>query len=80
MLIPNSNLNHIDLAKRDQNVNSDPKKQAQEAISLEKKVTDCHLSVFFNDTAVEQPTSQKHLDIHLYEKLGFNALIKTKVS
>ena len=41
---------------------------------------DCHPSVLFSDTIVERSTSQKHLDIHLDEKLDFNAHIKKKIS
>ena len=41
---------------------------------------DCHPSVFFNDTIVEQLKIQKHLGILLYEKLDFNAYIKEKIS
>ena len=41
---------------------------------------DCHPSVFFNDTIVERSTNQKHLGIHLDEKLDFNAHIKEKIS
>ena len=36
--------------------------------------------VFFNDTIVERSTSQKHLGIHLDEKLDSNAHIKEKIS
>ena len=60
--------------------NPDPKKQAQEVIFSRKRVKDCHPSVFFNDTIVERSTSQKHLGIHLDEKLDFNAHIKEKIS
>ena len=59
--------------------NPDPKKQAQEVIFSRKRVKDCHPSVFFNDTIVERSTSQKHLGIHLDEKLDFNAHIKKKI-
>ena len=58
--------------------NPDPKKQAQEVIFSRKRVKDCHPSVFFNDTIVER-SSQKHLGIHLDEKLDFNAHIKKKI-
>ena len=60
--------------------NPDPKKKAQEVIFSRKRVKDCHPLVFFNDTLVEQSTSQKHLGIHLDEKLDFNAHIKEKIS
>ena len=60
--------------------NPDPKKQAQEVIFSRKRVKDCHPSVFFNDTIVERSTSQKHLGIHLDEKLDFNAHMKEKIS
>ena len=60
--------------------NPDPKKQAQEVIFSRKRVKDCHPSVFFNDTIVERSTNQKHLGIHLDEKLDFNAHIKEKIS
>ena len=59
--------------------NPDPKKQAQEVIFSRKRVKDCHPSVFFNDTIVER-SSQKHLGIHLDEKLDFNAHMKEKIS
>ena len=55
--------------------NPDPKKQAQEVIFSRKRVKDCPPSVFFNDTVVEQSTSQKHLGIHLDENLDFSMLI-----
>ena len=45
--------------------NPDPKRHAQEVIFSRKRVKDCHSSVFFNGTLVEQSTSQKHLGIHL---------------
>ena len=60
--------------------NPDPKKQAQKVIFSRKRVKGCHLSVFFNDTVVERLTSQKHLGIHLDEKLDFNGHIKEKIS
>ena len=60
--------------------NPDPKKQAQEVIFSRKRVKDCHPSVFFNDTIVERSTSQKHLGIHLDEKLDFNAHMKEKIT
>ena len=45
---------------------------------------DCHPSVFFNNVVglypVEQTTSQKHLGIHLDEKLNFNAPINDKAN
>ena len=41
---------------------------------------DYHPSFFFNDTIVEQSTSQKYLDIYLDEKLDVNAHIKEKIS
>ena len=53
--------------------NPDPQKQAQEVIFSRKRVKDCHESVFFND-------SQKHLGIHLDEKLDFNVHIREKIS
>ena len=59
--------------------NPDPKKQAQEVIFSRKRVKDCHPSVFFNDTIVER-SSQKHLGIHLDEKLDFNAHMKEKIT
>ena len=52
--------------------NPDPKKQAQ-VIFSRKRVKDCHPLVFFNDAVKEQSTNQKHLGIHLDEKLDFNA-------
>ena len=45
-----------------------------------KRAKDCHPSVFYNDTAVEQSTSQKHFGTHLDEKLDFSAHIKEKIS
>ena len=41
---------------------------------------ECHPSVFFNGTVVEQLTIQKHLGIHLDEKVDFNAHIKGNIS
>ena len=60
--------------------NPDPKEQAQEVIFSRKRVKDCHPLVFFNDAVKEQSTNQKHLVIHLDEKLDFNAHIKEKIS
>ena len=60
--------------------NPKPKKQAQEVIFSRKRVKDCHPSVFFSDTIVEQSKSQKRLCIHLDKKLDFNAHIKQKIS
>ena len=38
------------------------------------------ISDFFNNAIVQQSTSQKHLGIHLDEKLDFNAHIKEKIN
>ena len=39
-----------------------------------------HLSVFFSNAGVEQSTGQKHLGIHLDQKLEFNVQIKGKIN
>ena len=68
--------------------NPNSKKQAQKLFFSRKRVKDCHPSVFFcflfffffSGTVVEQLTSQKHLGIHLDEKLDFNAHMKEEIS
>ena len=60
--------------------NPDPMRQAPENIFSRKRMEDCHPSVFINDTIAECSTSQEHLDIHLDQKLDFNAHIKEKIS
>ena len=59
--------------------NPDRKKQSQEVIFSRKRVKDCHPPVFFNDAVVEQSANQKHLGIHLDEKLDSNAHMKEKI-
>ena len=51
--------------------NPDPTKQAKEVI-LSKKIVPCtHPSLFFNNSLIEQATTQKHLDLTLEQKLAF---------
>ena len=52
--------------------NPDPKKQARETIFSTKNSERLSSISFFDFTVMEQLTSQKHLGIHLDEKLDFN--------
>ena len=46
-------------------------KQAQEVVFSRKSQKVTHPTVYFNNSTVTQSSSQKHLSIHLDEKLNF---------
>ena len=52
--------------------NPDLTKQAQEVTFSQKTVKPFHPQVSINEVPVEHGVSQKHLDLHLDEKLGFS--------
>ena len=60
--------------------NPDLTKQAQEVIFSGKTVTPFHPQVFFNEDPVERIVSQKHLGLHLHQKLDFSKRINEKIS
>ena len=61
--------------------NPDLTKQAQEVIFSWKTVTTpFHPQVFFNEDPVERIVSQKHLGLHLHQKLDFSKRINEKTS
>ena len=53
-------------------------KQAQEVIFSHKNTKTDHSTVFFNEAPVANTLSQKHLRLHLDEKLNFNTHIAQK--
>ena len=56
--------------------NPDITKQAQEVIFSRKNTKNDHPIVYFNEPPVAHTTCQKHLGMHLDEKLNFNHHIK----
>ena len=52
--------------------NPDLTKQAQEVTFSQKTVKPFHPQVSINEVPIEHGVSQKHLDLHLDEKLGFS--------
>ena len=52
--------------------NPDLTKQSQEVIFSRKSVKPFHPQVFFNEVPVERSVSQKHLSLHLDQKLDFS--------
>ena len=60
--------------------NPDVTKQAQEVIFSRKiKKTD-HPVVYFNKASVAKASCQKHLGMHLDERLNFNTHVKEKIA
>ena len=57
--------------------NSDPTKQAKKVIK--KKISDTHPSLFFNNSLIEQDTTQKHLGLTLDHKLTFQYYVNEKI-
>ena len=57
-------------------LNPDLTKQAQEVIFSRKNIKTDHLLVYFNEAPVGHTTCQKHLFMHLDEKLNFNHINK----
>ena len=60
--------------------NPDVTKQDQEVIFSRKSNKTDHPAVFFNEDPVAKASSQKHLGMHLAEKINFNTHIKEKTS
>ena len=60
--------------------NPDVTKQAQEVIFSRKSKKKDHTVVYFNDSPVAKASCQKHLGMHLDEKLNFSTHIKEKIA
>ena len=60
--------------------NLDITKQAQEVIFSRKSTITNHPTVFFNEAPVAHTSCQKHLGMHLDEKLNFNTHVKEKIT
>ena len=60
--------------------NPDVTKQAQEVIFSRKGNKTDHPVVYFNEAPVTKASCQKHLGMHLDEKLNFNTHIKEKIA
>ena len=60
--------------------NPDVTKQAQEVIFSRKSNKTDHPVVYFNEASVAKASCQKHLRMHLDEKLNFNTHIKEKIA
>ena len=60
--------------------NPDITKQAQEVIFSRKHIKIDHPIVYFNEAAVAHNTFQKHLGMHLDEKLNFNHHLEEKIA
>ena len=60
--------------------NSDVTKQAQEVIFSRKNNNTNHPVVYFSEAPVAKASCQKHLGMHLDEKLNFNTHIKEKIT
>ena len=60
--------------------NPDLTKQVQEVIFSRKNTKNDHPIVYFNETLVAHTTCQKHLGIHLDEKLNFNHHVNKKIA
>ena len=58
----------------------DPSKQAQEVIFSRKINKVYHPTLLFNNSTVQQISSQKHLGIHLDEELTFKHHINEKIN
>ena len=61
-------------------LNPDVTKQAQEVIFSDKSNKTDHPVVYFNEVPVAKASSQKHLGMHLDEKVHFNAHINEKIA
>ena len=60
--------------------NPDITKEAQEVIFSQKSTITDHPTVFFNEAPVVHTSCQKHLGMHLDEKLNFNTHVKEKIT
>ena len=61
-------------------LNPDPYKQSMEICFSQKRNNRNYPSMMFNDTKVELATSQKHLGLILYSRIGFNEHIDNKIN
>ena len=61
-------------------LNPDLTKQAQEVVFSRKTEKSFHSQVFFNEVPVDRSVSQKHLGLHLDQKLDFCKQINEKIS
>ena len=59
--------------------NPDPTKQAKEIIFSKKIISGTHPSLFFNNSLIEQDTTQKHLGLRLDHKLTFQYNVNEKI-
>ena len=60
--------------------NPDPTKQAEEfTFPKKKKIIGTHPSLFFNNSLIEQDTTQKHLGLRLGHKLTFQYNVNEKI-
>ena len=60
--------------------NPDPTKPAQEVLFSRKKKTQNHPTLRLNNIQVGRASSQKHLDLILYEKLNFKQHIESAIA
>ena len=57
----------------------DPTKQAKEVIFSKKKILGTHPSLFFNNSLIEQDTTQKHRGLTLDHKVTFQYHVNEKI-
>ena len=60
--------------------NSDLTKQAREVVFSRKNIKTDHTIIYFNEAQVVHTTYQKHLGMHLDEKLNFNHHINKTIA
>ena len=60
--------------------NPDTTKQAQEVIFSRKNTKNDHPILYFNEAPVAHTACQKHLGMHLDEKLNFSHHVKEKIA
>ena len=60
--------------------NADVSKQAQEIVFTRKIHKPAHPPVLFRNVPVKRCSIQKHLGIHLNEKLNFSHYVKEKIT
>ena len=61
-------------------LNSDPNRQSMEIFFSQKRDNRNHPFLMFDDTKVELATSQKHLELILDSRFGFNKHIDNKIN
>ena len=78
----NNDLHKVSLwtYKWNMSFNPDPSKQAQEVIFSRKINEVHHPPLLFNNSTIQQISSQKHLGIHLDEELTFKHHINEKIN